>query len=415
MVLKESILTVKSTVSQTLAPVWQATYGATPVVTWAAAVYTTRNRNWTNGFPNRKSMLQYLLTNGYLPTMPYQDSYSTEPCSKSVTITGLLYSAPNSTFTKSFIPATPRLPVDPMNDAGIATLVAKVISKLQGKVVGHGTNLPVSLMEAKSTIGMIGKTAQKLYTAYRHVRHGNFLAGATALGLDRVPREVSARKAFETNWLEYRYGWRLVVNDIDSLLKTLWDTLKTKPLHYVVTAEEKSETTSITNTPGSIYVNSSEACKWTQQCTTVTSRVVRAGYRYRMTSDAVSTQQSFGILNPFVIAWELIPYSFVVDWVANVGECLQGLNAFAGKSCLDGWINREMHTTRTYLWTGVQKGSGVYRLDAPFPTFKVTGAGERKFNRQKSDFTPATFRLEFPDLGVSKALDLLTLVTQRRF
>lgn len=39
---------------------------------------------------------------------------------------------------------------------------------------------------------------------------------------------------------------------------------------------------------------------------------------------------SFGITNPLELAWELIPYSFVIDWAFNVGNVLSGLDALIG-------------------------------------------------------------------------------------
>jgi hypothetical protein len=35
---------------------------------------------------------------------------------------------------------------------------------------------------------------------------------------------------------------------------------------------------------------------------------------------------SFGLLNPAAVAWELLPFSFVVDWFLPVGRYLEGLD-----------------------------------------------------------------------------------------
>jgi len=160
-------------------------------------------------------------------------------------------------------------------------------------------------------------------------------------------------------------------------------------------------------------INSMPMLKWTANKHIRWSRVVRGGYVYKIENESISTQQSFGILNPFVFAWEVIPYSFVVDWVANVGECLQGLNAFAGKSCVDGWICREIESRMVVYWTGVQKApGGVYLVNSPLPTYYSGDIVERRFSRTRVGFTPAQFRLEF-DLNVNRALDAISLVTQR--
>ena len=40
--------------------------------------------------------------------------------------------------------------------------------------------------------------------------------------------------------------------------------------------------------------------------------------------------QQLGLLNPASIAWELVPYSFVLDWFSNIGQVLGQFTAFAG-------------------------------------------------------------------------------------
>jgi hypothetical protein len=396
------------------APTWFMTGPDVPPVVWQDCVQSVRTRSWNNAFPNRKSMLQSLLANGYLPTQGYTDDLQDVIRSKNVVLTGKVINQPNYVFTISWIPLYNRVSVNPLTDPLVATQVSKITSRLQSKIVGQGTNLPVSLMEAKQTIGMVGDCAQKLYTAYRHVRHGKFKAAALALGLERAPRTVSARKSAESNWLEYRYGWRLVVMDASSLMKTVWNELRDRPHTLRVNAYESAESkTSSAVAETKVMPNQAQALAWTANIVTTRTTSTHGGYVYSIENQAVSAQQSFGLLNPFVIAWELIPYSFVVDWFANVGECLQGLNAFVGKSCLDGYLVRCVEASTEVYWTNVRKGSGVFSVNTPLPTYYSGKIVERRFNRQRIFFTPATLRLEF-DMNVGRALDAIALVTQRK-
>lgn len=43
-----------------------------------------------------------------------------------------------------------------------------------------------------------------------------------------------------------------------------------------------------------------------------------------------------GLLNPASLAWELVPFSFVIDWVLPIGPVLQALTARAGLKFVDG-------------------------------------------------------------------------------
>lgn len=47
-------------------------------------------------------------------------------------------------------------------------------------------------------------------------------------------------------------------------------------------------------------------------------------------SATLKSSAALGITNPLATAWELIPYSFVLDWVIGVGEYLNNLDALVG-------------------------------------------------------------------------------------
>jgi hypothetical protein len=64
--------------------------------------------------------------------------------------------------------------------------------------------------------------------------------------------------------------------------------------------------------------------------------------------------QDFTSLNPLAIAWELVPFSFVVDWFVGVG------------SYLDSWENH-------YRFKGAFQGG--YRTDSYKEIFTVTRVG----------------------------------------
>jgi hypothetical protein len=45
---------------------------------------------------------------------------------------------------------------------------------------------------------------------------------------------------------------------------------------------------------------------------------------------------SIGLINPSTVVWELIPFSFVVDWFLPIGNFLHGLSALTGTSTQQG-------------------------------------------------------------------------------
>jgi hypothetical protein len=71
-----------------------------------------------------------------------------------------------------------------------------------------------------------------------------------------------------------------------------------------------------------------------------------------MIRDASLKQLSqLGITNPALLVWELIPYSFVIDWLIPVGDFLSSLDALVGVENLlvgDSYIVKKKHK-RVYV------------------------------------------------------------------
>jgi len=115
-------------------------------------------------------------------------------------------------------------------------------------------------------------------------------------------------------------------------------------------------------------------------------------------------------LNIASTVYELVPFSFVLDWVINVGSVLEGLTAFQGKTCKDGWLCSMITSRTSYTYENFVKGSGVYSLD-PVQPFVTDDQVERRFVRKRMLFTPASLRIQL-DLNVSRCVDSIALLNQ---
>jgi len=329
--------------------------------------------------------------------------------SKVVDIYGQLTSNPSSVFEWHIIPNAGRVPVDPF-DGNMNTLALMVQAKLQQKVSGHSFNAAVTAAEFGKTAGMIGDAARGLFYAYRAARKGQWANAAASLRLATTPKEVRRGASFDSNWLQYRYGWRLVVADIESLMKTMYDLITTRPPLLRQTAKEERSYTQRTPYSETFRApNGSNIITVTGYKETTFKLVVRGGYVYALESVPLATGQAFGLLNPSLVAWELIPYSFVVDWFVNVGSILEGLTAFQGKAYKDGWLCREIESSTDFYWTSVVKSPDIYSL-RPGTTYTALGQKDRRFDRKKMVFTPSQIRVEV-NLNLQKALDAIALVT----
>lgn len=167
-------------------------------------------------------------------------------------------------------------------------------------------DLLTELGEAKETAAMILqliRAARNPLKAYR-----DFVKSISdQKGLD--PKK--AKEMIESKWMEYRYAIMPLVysiNDISKLLKEKDNIFKTdrSSRSFRVTTEPKQ----FPKQKG-VYVYTRSVVQYRL------SAVAKSSYK----PDALSSRlfDQIGI-NPFQTAWELVPFSFVVDWFANVGD-----------------------------------------------------------------------------------------------
>lgn len=80
---------------------------------------------------------------------------------------------------------------------------------------------------------------------------------------------------------------------------------------------------------------------------------VKVRLDYELENPFVATLAQLGITNPAELIWELVPYSFVIDWFVPVGNYLSAFDAALGWHFKGGTITE---------WAR-QKGVGLPRPD----------------------------------------------------
>lgn len=126
----------------------------------------------------------------------------------------------------------------------------------------------------------------------------------------KVPKNL---RGLSSSWLEYRYGWRQLVNDFKNLNEACAKLKDKRARHSARTGTRQSSSTSTpTSTPGQYYD--------TMEIVTDTVEVSARGC---VTADVEVPTFQFNLLQT---AWEIIPYSFVIDWFVNVGKTLSAIS-----------------------------------------------------------------------------------------
>lgn len=146
-------------------------------------------------------------------------------------------------------------------------------------------------------------------------------------------------------YLGFRYGLRPLVKEIENALETLHNVLG-RPIRQTyrgkaVGTDEGSQTSIANN--GGITCTETLYCKRTitVRCGFLEQYEVDSGLNERWGMRLSDLPQSL---------WELIPLSFLVDWVANVRAFIGALSPSMGSKTLAGWTT--IRDVRQLLLTG---------------------------------------------------------------
>lgn len=218
----------------------------------------------------------------------------------------------------------------PDGSAGPATCFPDLGLRARLGIKNQKVNLLQALGERKQTATLVQDLAVDL------VRVGKSLVrtgGASALGHAvqdvlgtrlRGRDSAAAKKArfrkgskrAAQRWLQMQYGILPAMSDIYGSAEAVAAGAQRGLYHY----SRHSKTTQ-----GSYSVTAGK-----YQGLTTVKTTSRMAVRWKYGSSPLVELSSLGLTNPAVLVWELTPWSFVADWVLNMGKFLSGLDALVG-------------------------------------------------------------------------------------
>lgn len=202
-------------------------------------------------------------------------------------------------------------------------LANAALIEARNKLKSTDINLGVAFAERAQTARLLGSTASSIAKSYTALRHGKIRHAMNLLGISSSRSQPRGSNA-PRKWLELQYGWKPLLSDVFGACEALSKRDKTD---WRVTAKStKQGTYTNSKTYGNVSVR-----------TPGSSRVqVRRGAFVRIdalpANETLISLASVGVTNPLLIAWELVPFSFVVDWAFPVGSWLESLDAYLGYS-----------------------------------------------------------------------------------
>lgn len=316
------------------------------------------------------------------------------------------------------------------------SVIAKATANANSQLRNQQMALAETLSEIQKTSNMITNRVERIITAARAVRRfakgdwskRNFDALKRNLGSAAPPnwsdpKKRNRRSKFEDLWLEYRYGWTPLYNEIYGGMKALHDGLKNRNQIITVRGRDSHSWTEVgysmyrgqyyTSNLGGTYGATGGTTKQTHRYKVTAKRDYRVevGYVVKVTNPSIKATSTLGIDNPALIAWELTPLSFVGDWFVNVSDVLEQMSTFTGSTFVSGWQT----VTRRNLYTAEWESAGVndrqYEKSSGFSAPKCT---VDRFDLSRTVLTtPPTFGLHLNNgLNFTRLADAAALARQ---
>lgn len=254
-------------------------------------------------------------------------------------------------FNKDYLPVS-----TPMRNSAIANLHDKLQEKKAITV-----NWGVFIGERRDTISMITKNLRDLVQVYSKLRKGKVKSAYSQLfgnkkrttfdPLHQQWRYKGKRdkRTLDKLWLEWSFGWSPLIGDIYNAYQDLFGARP--PLVFRVKgAAGDTVTQTIPVTHWFVPGQGGPPALGAQLLVTVEkyTKVV-----YRQTFQAENTLftdlTSTGLLSPAEVAWELVPFSFIADYVANIGDVLRGLTINNGLKFLYGTVSTKQRVDVTNI------------------------------------------------------------------
>lgn len=208
------------------------------------------------------------------------------------------------------------------------------MNKAIAKFMDGKQQLGADFAERQKTISMIGGRVMQAYKVLKLVKQGKLGKAVKILkgNKDPVSKKIAKLR------LEFAYGWAPLVGSIYDLCDREFPPL---PEFYI----SEKVTKPFNRSSG----------------TRVTDGSIRAGCSFLavMNSPFVASAEKLGLTNPASIAWEVVPFSFVVDWFIPISSYIQSLTAFSGFSIKDKCLS---YSERLYCRNIAITGEGRAKI-----------------------------------------------------
>lgn len=196
-------------------------------------------------------------------------------------------------------------------------------------------SLSVDVLQRKEAYDMLTRRTLQAAKAFGHLRRLDWRNVMRTLGLKKPAGWRPALSGLGGLWLEFSYGWKPLVDDIHKaaeILSAPWDPQWIHESHVSDYDVVKS----------AVVDQGSNGSKITYENHVKLKVFARVGGVVTLANPNLQAYKNAGLTNPLSWAWELLPFSFVVDWFTSVGQFINSFDDTVGLNIVDGFYSYGM-------------------------------------------------------------------------
>lgn len=227
---------------------------------------------------------------------------------------------------------------------------AKAVRSFYENARGTDVQALVTLGELPKTLGLVASSAKRIAGFMRGMKRLDVTGAFNSLGLEtgrhyrNVTRGANSLKKsgtaknikdFASNtWLEVQYGWKPLLYEIEGAVGLLDNQWAHTDYDLLIkgSGSEKFGIQSDLPTPDSLLPSP----YWDGVARGGGKCKVRYTCAFRVIHPTLRNASSIGLTNLGEVAWELTPYSFVIDWFVPIGAYISSLTALYGLDFVRG-------------------------------------------------------------------------------
>lgn len=205
----------------------------------------------------------------------------------------------------------------PTIDTGNAAYI-KAYQRFVNELKPDTAGLAINLVQRQQAIEMIATRSMQIYKFASKLKKGDLQGARRALGLTKMPAGWRKRgKSFGDKFLEAHFGWSPLVGDIYSSVDILQNGV---PPSRVSVSSSVTIPLSYVLPRGGLSYAFSGTDKF----------VYRISATVKVDNPNLFLANQFGVVNPALVLYDAVPFSFVLNWFVNVEQFLSSFTDFWG-------------------------------------------------------------------------------------